>query len=245
MFNTGNWKQKAGLMALGSVFTIIGMLFAIGMLPSVTAQKDKFGDIECTSVTLVNSETGLITGKLETGKEGGELYLWKLLDAHWDKPEFVGDREGIMLTVNRQGGMLKIFGHHEKGVPYPNVVLSRTNLQINNREGGRAFIAVSSHGGLIEIDGAKGELGLFESPGTRHETRFASIRLSAYGERGLVSVERFDDWNTLGGVHLSVNENGGLLDVLGKTDNKSRATVGINEYGNGAVSTWGKNGDRQ
>ena len=39
MFNTGNWKQKAGLMALGSVFTIIGMLFAIGMLPSVTAQK--------------------------------------------------------------------------------------------------------------------------------------------------------------------------------------------------------------
>ena len=58
MFNTGSWKQKAGLMALGSVFTIIGMLFAIGMLPSVTAQRDKFGDIECTQVTLIDSLTG-------------------------------------------------------------------------------------------------------------------------------------------------------------------------------------------
>lgn len=42
-----NWKQKAGLMALGSVFTIIGML-----LSPISAQKDKFGDIECTSLKI-------------------------------------------------------------------------------------------------------------------------------------------------------------------------------------------------
>lgn len=245
MFRTGNWKERAGFMALGSGFTIIGMLIAFGTLPPVTAKKDKFGDIECTSVTLVDSETGLITGKLETGKDGGELYLWQSMDAHWDKPEYVENRDGIMLTASRQGGMLKIFGHREKGVPYSYVVLARNNLQINNRDGGRAIIDVVSHGGSIEIQGAKGDLRIFESPGDRHETRFAKIRLSAYGERGLVSVDRFDDWETLGGVHLSVNENGGMLDVLGKAKDKSRVTVEINEYGNGAVSTWDKNGYRQ
>ncbi len=41
------WKQKAGLMALGSIFTIIGML-----LSPITAQQDKFGDIECTSLKI-------------------------------------------------------------------------------------------------------------------------------------------------------------------------------------------------
>ena len=56
MLNVGNWKQKAGLMALGSVFTIIGMQFTIGLLPSVTAQRDTFGDIECTSLTVVNGK---------------------------------------------------------------------------------------------------------------------------------------------------------------------------------------------
>ena len=46
MLNTGNWKQKAGLMGLGSVFTIVGLLFAIGMLPSVTAAMgiNEYGD---------------------------------------------------------------------------------------------------------------------------------------------------------------------------------------------------------
>ena len=51
MFSTSKWKQRAGLTALGSIFTIIGMFFAIEFLPSVTAQKDKFPDIECTSLT--------------------------------------------------------------------------------------------------------------------------------------------------------------------------------------------------
>ena len=61
MFNAGNWKQKAGLMGSHSVFTIIGMLFAIrmfapGTVQPVTAQRDKFGDIECTSLKVVDAD---------------------------------------------------------------------------------------------------------------------------------------------------------------------------------------------
>ena len=44
---------------------------------------------------------------------------------------------------------------------------------------------------------------------------------------------------------MNVDEHGGQVDVFGKVDNKTRVVVGINEYGNGAVSTWDKNGYRQ
>lgn len=73
MFNTGNWKHKAGLMALGSIFTIIGMLFAIGFLPSVTAQRDKFGDIECTSLSVDAKGKGRVV--IKAGEEGGYIMI--------------------------------------------------------------------------------------------------------------------------------------------------------------------------
>ncbi len=56
MFRIQNWQQKLSYMAVGSVFTIIGMLFAIGLLSSVTAQRDKFGKIECTKLRVVDAE---------------------------------------------------------------------------------------------------------------------------------------------------------------------------------------------
>lgn len=50
MFNTTSWKEKAGLMALGSFFTIIGL-----MLSPITAEQDKFGEIECESLKVNGS----------------------------------------------------------------------------------------------------------------------------------------------------------------------------------------------
>ena len=51
MFRIQNWKQALGLMALGSVFTIIGML-----LSPVTVHRDKFGVIECTQLKVVDGK---------------------------------------------------------------------------------------------------------------------------------------------------------------------------------------------
>ncbi len=47
-----------------------------------------------------------------------------------------------------------------------------------------------------------------------------------------------------GGVTLYVDDHGGQVEVLGKGIDKTRAGMGVNEYGNGAVSTWDKNGYR-
>lgn len=48
MFDTGNWKQKLGFMVFGSMFTIIGVLFAGWLLPYATAQRDTFDTIQCS-----------------------------------------------------------------------------------------------------------------------------------------------------------------------------------------------------
>ena len=42
---------------------------------------------------------------------------------------------------------------------------------------------------------------------------------------------------------IVVDQDGGVVLVTGKGE--SSAMMGINEYGNGAVSTWDKNGYRQ
>ena len=43
---------------------------------------------------------------------------------------------------------------------------------------------------------------------------------------------------------LFTDEHGGYVAVFGKGSKGSRAIIGVNEYGNGAVSTWDKNGYR-
>lgn len=40
----------------------------------------------------------------------------------------------------------------------------------------------------------------------------------------------------------STDEDGGVAGVFGKGNDQSRVVIGVNEYGNGAVSTWDKNG---
>ena len=58
---------------------------------------------------------------------------------------------------------------------------------------------------------------------------------------GLVTVHGKDGAES-GGMRIS--ENGGSVSVFGKGNSDSRAIMGVNEYGNGAVSTWDKNGYR-
>ena len=60
---------------------------------------------------------------------------------------------------------------------------------------------------------------------------------------GVISVKKTDD-NDPRAVKLGIDEYGGLVEVFGKGDYTSRAVMGVNQYGNGAISTWDKNGNR-
>ena len=149
-------RNKLSYIALGGLLMLIGMLASSVFMPSLFAQRDKFGDIECTSLTVVDGGDVIILGK------DGKL--------------------GAVLSVNEHGGIVSISGKDGKS---------------------GAWLGVYEHGG---------DLAAYD--------RFGKIR-----------------------AQLGVTEHGGIVTVFGKGEGK--AGMGINEYGNGAVSTWDKNGYRQ
>ena len=62
MFRIQNWKVKLDYAGLGCQFG--SLCVKMGMLASpVTAQRDKFGEIECTKLTVVDGGMVSILGK--------------------------------------------------------------------------------------------------------------------------------------------------------------------------------------
>ncbi len=81
-------------------------------------------------------------------------------------------------------------------------------------------------GGVLSIDAAKGNGSVF-------------IGHNDKKNGGLVSVKGEN-----GSAQISVNEHGGGVWIFGKGNSTSMAAMGVNEYGNGYVNTWDKNGYR-
>ena len=67
----------------------------------------------------------------------------------------------------------------------------------------------------------------------------ASMDITEHG--GRVNVQG-QDINVL--ASMNATEHGGSVAVTGKGRMRTVATMGVNQYGNGAVSTWDKNGNR-
>lgn len=65
------------------------------------------------------------------------------------------------------------------------------------------------------------------------------------GKRGAKVSVVGEEGSKSGSVAMSVDSHGGLVSVYGKGSSTSRAIMGVDEYGNGVVGTWDKNGYRQ
>ena len=236
MFSTGGWKQKAGLMALGSIFTIIGMFFAIGMLPSVTAQRDKFGDIECTSLRVVDAAgkvreilttnifEGTVDDNIKVRVIGSDIGGGAVVAIGGD---LSGGESRVSLGIDGRGGVVTAFG----------------------KDGGMVSMGmdINKHGGRVTVSGKDGEskavLGIGDHGGEvyvfgKDEESRAALKIAEHG--GVVAVVGKDGESQ---ALLNIIENGGHVGVFGKDEGK--AIMGIDQYGNGAVYTWDKNGNRQ
>ena len=227
MFNSQDWKIKLLYIGFGMFFgclcTIIGMLSS-----PATAERNKFEEIECTKLTLIDPLTGKTTADLRTERHGARLYLFGGKD----------NGGGARIAVDKDGGKLYMFSNEKIGSTHVSVSLGTSAdgtgvVKVNHKNGGHTFISATDDGGYVSIYGAK------------HNKELASIAGSDVGESGVITVSRYDNGKEAGAVQLSANKNGGRLSIYGKTDHSSRVVVGINEYGNGVVSTWDKNGYRQ
>ena len=87
-------------------------------------------------------------------------------------------------------------------------------------------IGIEKHGGVVSVLNKDGQLG-------------AIVNVDEHG--GRVSVRDKDGKSR---AIVYVHEHGGSVSVHGKGSSESRAIIGVNKYGNGAISTWDKNGYR-
>lgn len=227
MFNCQHWKIKFVYIGFGSFFgclcTIIGMLAS-----PATAQKDKFREIECTKLTLIDPLTGKTTAELRTERHGALLSLYGRKD----------NRGGAKIAVSKNGGELIMFSNEKDGGAHVSAALMTSengtgSVSVDHKNGGGVFITATDIGGGLR------------TTGPNHDKSLAFIGVTDDGKSGVIIANRYDHGKEIGSAELKANKNGGRLDVFGKVDNKSRAAVSINEYGNGVVSTWDKNGYRQ
>ena len=210
---------------------VIGSLLTALLLAPVTAQTDKFGEIECTRLRVVDAN-GLSRIMLSSNLIAG-------LDSNI-KVRIIGDEfAGIVSTHGRDGN---------SKAELKTVLNSGGYVGVNNKDGKTAvWLSVSDDDGIVNVKGKDEKsslrLGVNESGG--NVAMFGAdgksgswVGVNEYGGR----VEVYDKAGQPS-AYVSVGEHGGHVQVNGKGD--GAAVMGINEYGNGGVSTFDKNGYRQ
>ena len=96
-----NWKNSLVCAAFGSIFTIFGMIFS-----PLDAQRDKFGEIECTKLTVIDSDNGNPLVKLDRG----DMHVGRIM-IFGKKTDRLG--EFVRLSVDEHGGELLLFGNSD------------------------------------------------------------------------------------------------------------------------------------
>ena len=135
-----NTREKFRYMAFGGALVFLGMLGA--MMSPLTAEKDKFGEIECTSLAVVDA-AGETVVRLRAGEHGGHL------NAYGKDGQL-----GAWLAVNEHGGHLYAYGKDGQ---------SGTGLAVDEHGGSVAAfgkdgklwaaLAITEHGGRVQVSG--------------------------------------------------------------------------------------------
>ena len=121
------YKQKLAYIALGGVLMLIGMIASNVFLPSLFAQRDKFGEIECTSLRVVDArgktQVRLIASEhhapIAVFNKNGELCVGIGTDVQggavilYDKDYNKGDKSTASLFINEHGGVVHIKGKRD------------------------------------------------------------------------------------------------------------------------------------
>ena len=123
------------------------------------------------------------------------------------------------------------------------VRLNAFGVRVLGEDGkGSAYVTVDEDGGVVRVEGKEDRMGsakmaVGENGGRR---KWRSVKMAVGKNGGFVGV----GGNAGGGAEMITDEHGGHVSVYGKGSGEARAAMGVTEYGNGAVSTWDKNGYR-
>lgn len=153
-----NFRHKFGYIALGGLLMLIGMMVSSIFMPNLFAQRDRFGEIECTNLRVVDKEGNV---KVLISSDESGRYSSK-------------DREAVFIGADLRGGIVDIkpnysFPHHSgRGgtitcntisiagkIGMPKVIISGFPTSVDN---GTTFIGVheGTGGGVVRVGGRVG-----------------------------------------------------------------------------------------
>lgn len=196
---------KHYLVISGIVGGIIGRVLTALLVSPVTAQRDKFGDIECGTIRC----SGLT-----------------IVDAI-DRDAKLGVSLGY---APGHGGY--VYVNNGNGKPRVRLSGSFLNNAVDVVRNQKVVVSLTDAGGTKSLGG-------FITVEGRNPTEGVSVGLSFKG----MSVDVYGGEDGKSTASLVGGKHGGRVEVSGK--GKGAAVMAINENGNGAVSTWDKNGYRQ
>lgn len=215
--------MKRYVILSGIVGGIVGSIMTALLVSSGTAESDKFGDIECTSLRVVdvdgNPRVSLSID--EHHEQGGRVY--------------VVSKDGgksVVISIDAAGGYVGASGKYgESG----------------------AVLSINPHGGDVSTFGKDGKLsaslgiGKYGGQVTAFKTvykdgeykEFKEAKLGIHEHGGVVVVKG----KGKGTAVMGISEYGGIV-VAGDKNEKSLASVGISEFG-GEVYTKDKFGNEK
>ena len=222
--------QKLAFIAIGGVLVATGMIIS-----PLNAQKDKFGEIECTKLTVVD--------------DGGTPRVILITDIRDYSDHVMDGKEAVVLIYASEysGNVSVLSRDNEGGSATLRTHGSRTGSVTVYGKNGNASVEISSEefGGRVNITNSEGyHVGTFKAnPNGGHvavhdggDTKGMAI-LSGGEDGGFVELSK-PSHKTQAKLHI--NEWGGRLQLNGKGE--GAVLLGINEYGYGVVSTYDKNG---
>ena len=221
-------KRREVLFAVigGVVGAVLTMTVCTFLPLGAQGQSDtKFGKITCTELEVVSNGRSRVA--IGASEDGGYV--------------IVANRAGMpvaAMQVTEDGGIVNVRGRGKRSISGVRMHVYEHGAGVhvydqNGRE--RAGITSTESGGTL------GVMDENENPLVIISSKRLFVMNQDTLDSGMVNVFGPDYSD---GVRLSVNKNGGRVSVFGKGGNGSRAIMGVNEYGNGAVNTWDKNGYR-
>ena len=152
-----NFGQKLIFAALGSIFTIVGMLFS-------PFQKSRFGEIECTKLRIVNEDgkNKVVLATRETG--GGRVSIYdedeniainlSVLEIGGSVGIFRRDKLLARLTADEDGGLVVVDGIDGESRADLAIIEHGGRVNVRGKDGkSRVSLSIGKHGGLVNVQG--------------------------------------------------------------------------------------------
>lgn len=238
--------MKRELIYAAAVGGCVGalMTIALGLVVPLAAQNESptdwkdgyFNEITCRSLRVVDEDP--LTGLFETEITPGSTVASQLGGKTKTEINATGVTIGQDVKINFLGVVITYEDGRSVGVSPIGVYL--------RGDGAEASMTIGEHGGRVVVEGKNHQrraMMLIDEAGGH-----VRVQGKDKGGASMVVVDiggRVDVYAKDGQeASMNVEENGGRVDVYGKGSNSSRATIGVDEYGRGAVNTWDKNGYR-